>query len=175
MISPAALVDALLTPLWAFLLHILLSRSRPGVPRQKLALFCCVLAVTFTTMSALVLDWISGADGRSSLFVAFVSAGLAHVYFHFFNMSETARRIRLIVDLARGRVPAEGAYDNRLMVEARLSRLAELRQIRETNGKLHSIPGVFIWICRVVRGYEKLLFPSRFIASPLRSEGRESA
>lgn len=61
-----------------------------------------------------------------------------YTYFHFFNMSETSRRVRLALELRTASkkeigMPSE-VFDEEKMIRIRLDRLIALRQIEERDG-----------------------------------------
>lgn len=169
MMSNFSLVFLLLTPLWTFLIHAASNRTSWGAPlaRQKLTLLCCLLTVVLVTMIAGMVDFVSvQAGGQQLSFVAMVALLLSHVYFHLFNMSETARRIRIVLEVAEGRGVREAGYDNLSMVRVRLERLKELGQIEARGAKLRVRKTWFTYVCRIIRWHEKVLFPQRFRDTP---------
>ncbi|MFA6583403.1 MAG: hypothetical protein WCS77_03815 [Elusimicrobiaceae bacterium] len=72
---------------------------------------------------------------------AVIYAGLGYCYFHFVNLGETARRIRIMREIYEAPAPLteEGIaarYSAREMLDKRLRRLLANSQIAEKNGKL---------------------------------------
>ncbi|MBI4406154.1 MAG: hypothetical protein HY537_18490 [Deltaproteobacteria bacterium] len=62
----------------------------------------------------------------------------AYTYFHFFNMSETSRRIRMLFAMEQGKnIDEISIYNDDEMIRARVKRLIDLGQIREVDGHLH--------------------------------------
>jgi di/tricarboxylate transporter len=60
---------------------------------------------------------------------------LVYTYFHFFNMSETARRIRILIHLLRQNLSSEQLnklYGPKQMIQVRLSRLCEMGWLKLT-------------------------------------------
>lgn len=74
----------------------------------------------------------------ASLYSLVVYALLAYTYFHLFNMSETARRIRILREIhAAGSLSAEeiaGRYSAEAIFANRIERLLAAGQIREVGG-----------------------------------------
>jgi len=119
--------------------HVLWFRIFPsgGMFRALLAGFfvgCGVLAVT---------SWVLGAPSvwnhlsNGAIYLCF-----SYVYFHWNNMGETARRIRLVTELRqapRGLSRAEilVRYGQREIIDRRLKRLLESRQIKEVDARYH--------------------------------------
>jgi len=155
----------LLTPLWCFFIHAICNRTSwsAPVPRQVLALLCCLLTVVFVTVIVAVVDFVTvQAGGHHLAFVTLSALLLSHVYFHIFNMSETARRIRILIEVTLGMGIAFAGYDSLEMVRVRLERLKHLGQIESRGSKLRLRKTWFTHVCRLVRWHEKLLFPRRF-------------
>jgi hypothetical protein len=71
-----------------------------------------------------------------SLLLLFLSITVSfyYSYFHLFNMSQTATRVKIISDIRSGEILAENVLDKHfkgdLMIINRLERLIEMRQIR---------------------------------------------
>jgi len=82
-----------------------------------------------------------GSPERSlaSLYALVVYVLLAYTYFHLFNMSETARRIRILREIyAAGRLSAEeiaGRYSAEAIFANRIERLLATGQIKEVGGE----------------------------------------
>lgn len=70
----------------------------------------------------------------AALYSIVVFNALAYAYFHLFNMSETARRIRILYEIYLAGVLTqaglESSYSSSVMLENRLERLLEMRQIK---------------------------------------------
>jgi hypothetical protein len=82
------------------------------------------------------------AWGNRALPDSLAYLSLAYSYFHFFNMSETARRMRLMIELylsPNGLTPRElmSRYSAEEVVEVRLGRLLSIGQIIERNGRFY--------------------------------------
>jgi hypothetical protein len=73
------------------------------------------------------------------LYVLIIYNALSYSYCHVFNMSETARRIRMLYELnLAGRVSYNelaGKYGSGNMVDARLERLMEMKQVSKHEGR----------------------------------------
>jgi len=145
----SALLLGLLAPLGYAALHgaaMRLSFTRRW-PAQKSAVLSCALGAVLETAS-----WWR----TSPLFGILVSAATAHVYFHFFNMSETARRIRLLVCRYRGLEAGSG------QTVIRLDRLEKLGEIERMGDEYVSRGGVLTFAAKIMVAYEACLFPERF-------------
>lgn len=89
---------------------------------------------------------------------------IGYCYFHIFNMSETARRIKILIEIMqKGALSAEDlklSYNTDLMIKYRLERLIGLKQIIKTNdnkyilsGKILLIGALFMYAWRKILGF----------------------
>lgn len=165
MISLSLFWFVMLTPVWAAALHALIARTeaaRPQ-PRQRIAFFSCVATVAFVTNSVLALEFFRYVgDGTLTMFAGVTSALLAHIYFHIFNMSETARRIRILLEIREGVTPHHSIYEQDSMVSVRIGRLKELGQIAVKGENYVGKKTLLATAARIIYWHEKLLFPRRF-------------
>lgn len=90
-------------------------------------------------------------------------AALGYCYFHFINLGETARRIRLVRELAEAGpagLPKEellSRYNARTMVEARFKRLLNNSQVVERDGRYYVGKPAVLWMAGILRFMKKLL------------------
>ncbi|CCQ89719.1 membrane hypothetical protein [Nitrospina gracilis 3/211] len=95
-------------------------------------------------------------EAAALLFVNVVTYGmLGYCYFHFINLGETARRIRLLRELheAGGGLALDellGRYNASQMVEIRLKRLLGTGQIVERDGRYFIGKPVMLWISQAI-------------------------
>jgi len=78
-----------------------------------------------------------------------------YVFVHFNNMGETARRVRLVRELAAapsGLTEPElvARYGAREMIDRRLERLVDSRQIRRDGGRLTIANPSVLWMARLI-------------------------
>lgn len=148
----------LISPLLIAAVHAALLRTAWGqsVPRQRLTIQCAV--VTSGLLSLFICT-----NVQSFIFSLTITLGLGHVYFHVFNMSETARRIRILISLVQGLPTSklEGAYSSDGIIKVRLERLRSMGQISEVNGVYQTNPSLLLKIARAMKTFERLLFPNR--------------
>ena len=97
------------------------------------------------------------------LYIIYTLAG--YVYFHIFNMSETARRIKILSEIAKtGQFNKEDLskdYTAREIVLNRLKRLIALGELRFIEDKYYIGRGTFVLLARMVFSLRNILFPSR--------------
>lgn len=151
--------------------HLLVSRS--SALSRPVALFCCMLAGLGVVL-ALAWGFVQGPAGpRAAADQAGTAAlwgltylSLAYFYvFGFYNLGESARRIRLLIELygagERGLTLEEllAAYNARMIVEARLQRLLSGGQVVLRNGRYfvahpHMLYGAkaLVWLKRLYLG-----------------------
>lgn len=127
-----------MTPLWITVVHAMLTRlavSRSS--NQAAALLSCLVAAPPMAVAlwAAHLGSLSGSELAAGLSYAVIVYGLlAYSYFHLFNMGETARRVRMLVELTEhGEMEAgelKSYYNTGTMLERRIERLISLGQLR---------------------------------------------
>ncbi len=123
-----------------FLAHLLYeqtwAKKNPPPSRQKMVAQICLWVSFFCALGTVAFEgWLDG------LYVLAVSLGFGHVYFHIFNMSESARRIRILTSAYAAQ--KEGAvwehprgYTPERMVEERIERLKAMGALQIRGGKL---------------------------------------
>ncbi len=93
-------------------------------------------------------------------------ASLGYCYFHFINLGETARRIRIlreIYDFKDGLTMEEilQRYNSKEIVDKRLSRLINNGQVIYKNGKYHIGSPIMLMITRIIVAMKMLLLGRR--------------
>ena len=132
------------SPLWIMAFQAGLTRL--GLRRfsgQVTAMLACAAAAV-PIGGALWAVYLKGLSGQTlwsaSLYGALVYALLAYSYFHLFNMGETARRVRVLVELReRSAMSVEALislYNAGAMLDKRLERLIALGQVRVEGGRI---------------------------------------
>lgn len=149
---------------WLLLVHAIAARAMPGPSGQKAALVAILLGNLPYVGAAI---WFLQPMQFSLLaqllvFLLVVYQGFGYAYFHFYNMSETARRIRLLVLIYQGRLSstedASESYKPQEMVANRLVRLVELGQlVQDESGRYHIQGGLLLFAARLIAAYRRLL------------------
>jgi len=100
-----------------------------------------------------------------SIFAFMVFNGIAYAYFHIFNMSETARRIRMLLQIRRAgpaglRVQElERQYSQKDMIEARLDRLVRMNQLSLGPDGRYRVTGKTLLVAgRIMSLWRRLVF-----------------
>lgn len=137
--------------------HWVLLRALPkhfkGNCRQRnTALMSLSLALIFT---ALALTIFSHSDQKETLIITIytflVSSSLCYFYFHIYNISVCSVRLRLLLtwyDAIKNHGAAKCSdvvdYDQRIMVENRLTRLEKMGVIYQKENKYFTRPGLMV-------------------------------
>lgn len=158
------------SPGMVLLLHIIASRIIVKLGHSispQIVAICCAIG---GNMPMAVLAWLVSLRHlvKKPLELAWaivycfaVYNALAYIYFHLFNMSETARRFRILYELDKtgsiSTTSSDATYGATSMLSARLDRLMAMRQIvrrgeRYTLGN-HSL----YYVAKVVAAWGKLL------------------
>ena len=159
--------------------HVIVARLAPAWPRAR-GVIVSVLAGGGVVLT-LGLRFLWGPAPAPAAPVGYVLAwgltylALAYTYvFGFFNVSETARRLRLLVELLdagpRGLSLDEvlRAYNARMIVEARLRRLVAGGQLALADGRYVLRRSLGLSVAKLLVGIKLLLLraPSEFGAGP---------
>lgn len=137
------LIFVVLFPVFLFLFHIPLSRACRRVQPQALTILMLVLSLP---LLLLFLSFALAGSGESlpralsaAVYFAAACLGCEIVYFHLFNMGETARRVRILGEiLRRGSMTEEeigSAYSGEDIVSLRLDRLVGTGQLSLEHGR----------------------------------------
>ncbi len=155
-----------LSPVVIFLGHTFLSRLLKAVPRQVTA----GLAMIIGFFPVAALEWLfilknsalSHPDFKAGMIYSiFVYSSIAYSYFHLFNMSETARRIRIFHEIYKKgsvtRKDIEILYDSSQIVGIRLIRLEDTGQLVKI-GNFYKIKGrSLLWVAKIIKIWDTLL------------------
>lgn len=154
----AIIILILFTP---FLAHLFLVRVC-GLFNQSFRSQKGVIAgflLGFIFQGSISLLWQGISWGTTYLFLVYTLAG--YVYFHVFNMSETARRIKILSKIGKTGARKEelaGAYTCRDMVLNRLKRLASTGELRFFEGRYVLGRGMLLFPARIVFYFRGMLF-----------------
>ncbi len=166
-----ALVQTIL-PVWVFaemvIIQILLSRYvfRQSLLKTVIASFCIGLSILlaqeylyFRSLGAST----APMDVLGYVLLHLITyAGLGYCYMHFINLGETARRIRLmreLYDAANGlsREQVLERYNAGVILENRLGRLLNNRQIRLEEGRYYLQGRFMIFAAQCITALKKFL------------------
>ena len=95
------------SPILIFIIHLLINRLilffKINIPNQRLLIYCIILFQPFLFFILLIQFPIS-KNIITYLYGFLVFNSFAYFYFHFFNMSETARRIKLLIGIHSNKI-----------------------------------------------------------------------
>jgi hypothetical protein len=157
-----SLLFLLSLPVIAFTLHVV-GRRLPPFRR-----FAPLKLAAYSAGGAIVVagggwSWLEGSlVSTSGILVAlWLCPLLAHLYFNFFALSETARRIRLLVNLKLQSRTSPTIYSADSVIQVRIDRMVELHQITLRQDRYICRPTPLLWVSRLLKLHERLLFPDR--------------
>lgn len=169
-ISAPLLIYTLASVVVLGLAHVLISRhsargrhsASPQTSLARLILFLNAPVLTGVGVIAWNEERTLLEAGSMLIFCGVVYNGMAYAYFHVFNMSETARRIRILLHvLVYDSVNADNLrsdYSPADMVVVRLGRLEQMNQIvRGTDGCFRIGGWLLLSAARVIRVWRQLL------------------
>lgn len=164
---------ALLITVAFFVTHVLLSRyggrrmklQSPQVLLVRLVLAFNIPAIAGTWLIARFEACDVAQTVYMLVFASLVFNGIAYAYFHIFNMSETARRVRMLLQIRRAG-PAglriqelERQYSQKGMIEARLDRLVRMNQLTlAQDGRYHVAGNTLLWAGRIMSLWRRFVF-----------------
>jgi hypothetical protein len=169
--------------------HVLVSRSGRGLRRDLAAAAAAAVGLAATVLSACAGAGARGSDSpldtAATLFLwllAYVALVYAYV-FGFFNLGESARRIRLLIELrAAGpqgltREELLAAYNADMIVRARLARLLSAGQVVQRDGRYHVGSPLMLRLARTLVFLKRVYLgaPSEFEVQRSASPGSPSA
>ncbi len=159
-------------PVAFFAAHVLLSRYVGRHPRLHAPQVLLVQLALAFNLAVLAGTWlIARLEARDAaqtmymlVFAFLVFNGIAYAYFHFFNMSETARRIRMLLQIRRAgpaglRVQElERQYSQKDMIETRLDRLVRMNQLSlAPDGRYRVAGNTLLWAGRIMGLWRRLV------------------
>ena len=161
-----------------FFAHLAANYGFPGLraPLKRQKAVVCGMVAGLLPAAALCVVWRYGLTGDATfrpteiVYLLAVYCAAAYVYGHFFNMSETARRIRLLVGWRAGAAEKEvsgpGGYDPQAMLRTRLDRLIALGEIVCRQQKYSLDKGWLVGPARLMAFGRRILFPDASVEQP---------
>lgn len=156
--SPMLVFMAVLlsSPFCVLFVHALLVRSMGRRSPQKTAIRASIIAAIPVATLLYYFVFQKHPEYLSTGTIAYSSliySSLAYTYFHLFNMSETARRIRILFEFSkRGPMSHESVmecYNMDDVLQIRLKRLIALNQLKYEDG-YYSIDGHFLYRAAII-------------------------
>lgn len=153
-------------------IHGCLSRAMKTSARQAVAWYAAIAGYAPVGFLLWFFVFRDGAMGNAAatVYAFIVYTGIAYIYFHLFNTSETARRIRLIYQIYQaGSLPVKEIphlYNVHTIVELRLQRLVETKHLRLNDGAYTLESRVLYLAAVIVVWWQRVLG----ISSPVHQE-----
>ncbi len=120
-----------------------------------------ILTELFLNFPLLVIIYFINKTPVSLIYGCIVYNSLGYSYFHFFNMSETARRIRILIEIKLKKSVSfkdiTENYNCDLMISNRLKRLVELGQVKLRDNKYILCGGLLLAGAVLIFSMRKLL------------------
>lgn len=159
---PFLLLFLLFSPLILMIFHIIIVRLNNKLFKisisNQLTMIICELVLN---IPVLLLVYFLNKSLSAVLYAFIVYNALGYAYFHFFNMSETARRIKILVEIKKqGFLETDRLtqdYESGFMIKTRLRRLIDLNQIRELNGKYFVNSKILLFFAMGINFFRKIL------------------
>ncbi len=154
----------LASPAVIFFVHLFLARLCRRTSRQLVAVEAAVIGAVPVAIASwrLALRLLRPGEVTPAVFYCIIVYGcLANAYFHFFNMSETARRIRILYEVYREGALSPAAFESLYrttgIIEIRLRRLVEMKQLKEEGGQYVVHGRSLLAAARIVVAWRRLL------------------
>ena len=155
------LIILICSPLLLMLLHMAVVRVikifNVNMSNQR----SLILTELFLNFPLLVIIYFINKTPVSLIYGCIVYNSLGYSYFHFFNMSETARRIRILIEIKLKKSVSfkdiTENYNCDLMISNRLKRLVELGQVKLRDNKYILCGGLLLAGAVLIFSMRKLL------------------
>lgn len=136
------LTALVLSPLYMLFVHSIFAKGRHTLSPQMACIASLLVSYlpALLIFSVLVIKSVNlGSAVSAATYFLLVYTCIAYSYFHVFNLSETARRVRLLHEILRsGSISSEkllSLYQTEHIVKIRLKRLADMGQLQIIDGK----------------------------------------
>lgn len=159
--APSVIILLTISTISFFVIHAILGRCMRNHSGQIVALLSVVAGYIPLSVFALICIRQEGGSVIAWVYLLVAHTSLGYIYFHFYNTSETARRIRLLheIGLAGGLTAEKIAelYSTEDILNLRLQRLVQLGQLHYVNGR-YSIKNNTLYIAaRIMEKWQHLL------------------
>jgi hypothetical protein len=152
MSAATAVIMTLFMPVFPLCIHFLLSRGFSWLCAPEKRQAGALISVVIGAIPVICLS-----RGAAAYF-GLIYACIGYSYFHFFNMSETSRRLRMMLDISNG-TARELNVDE--MVERRLARLCGMGELRRCGERYCRGRGFLLLPAQAIHILRRLLFPKR--------------
>jgi len=129
----------LLSPVILMIVHVFIVRTLNLLKIKFSLQLSLILTELFLNIPIVGAIWLINGTFSSLIYGFIVYNCIGYSYFHFFNMSETARRIKILIEIYKNKhlsiKSLENQYKSDSMISIRLERLIGLGQIEEKDNK----------------------------------------
>lgn len=168
------LIIILMTVFAPFFIHLVLVRifglfKKPFL-RQKGIVVSCTVGYLVTAALFILFVKVRGSENSLSFFYSgfylfFIYTVFAYVYFHVFNLSETARRIKMLAECKKSngitKEQLSAKYRCEDMVSNRLKRLSALGIVKIFDNRYILGNKTLLYAARLLFAFEKIIFLDR--------------
>lgn len=121
--------------------------------QKRLIYLSCLITITFFSYMLIFND-----SFIECIYFLLLLSSLQYTYFHFFNMSQTARRVNMLIRIVENKQDSlNSKYNSKKIVENRIQRLIALNQIEYRNSYLYLKSNFFYCIGTILRFFGKIL------------------
>ena len=157
-----SLILLLFSPLILMAFHIIFARLNKNFLKLKISNQNAAIICELILNIPLLFIFYSLNKSFSAVVYAFlVYNSLGYSYFHFFNMSETARRIKILIEIKKNNFldidTLTKDYESSFMVKTRIQRLIELNQIKLINEKYFLKGKILLFAAIIIMFLKKVL------------------
>jgi len=143
----------LFSPIGLFLFHAVAVRLVKSASNQKLVMIC-ILLFNAPLCAALWLFFRGGLDAATVIYALLVYNAFGYCYFHFFNLSETARRVKIVIGVRKGNVrktqDLQEHYDYHSTIAVRLQRLEALGEISKSADGVYRLHRYILYLASLM-------------------------
>ena len=152
------------SPFLILAIHAVFSRSMSARSRQMIAVYAVLAgyAPMVLLLWFVVLSSGSPAENAMTMIYCFiVYTALGYTYFHFYNTSETARRVRLLYEIYKAgslsSVEIAKLYKTADIINLRLQRLVDMGQLTYRDGRYFMRGRILFYAAMLMSAWQKLL------------------
>jgi len=130
----------LFSPFYLLFFHIVFVKINNAFLKNKFSnQKVAILSELFLNLPVICIFWAINKDFFGLIYCFIVYNSFGYAYFHLFNMTETARRIKILSEIREKQFVTKESltenYKTDFMIKTRLNRLIELNQVRFDNEK----------------------------------------
>ncbi len=134
--------------------HIFVTRVKKEAKNYQLVLIKIIASLDLLILLAVIFLKFNFSE---IIYVFFSFNLFSYSYFHFFNMSETARRIKILVSIAKNE-PLNETYSSAQMLDLRIERLEKMGEINKIGDKYFLKRKTLFLISKLMNFLKKLFY-----------------